>query len=121
MVPEFVQLEEGETAWNAGILSIPQAAVLQVQVDSASGETPLENVSVAVYLIDENCADQQDDCSFDANEAETYGGAIATSETALTIDNGAFQANDAGVNGGGVQGLLGHDEAPPANGRRVGR
>jgi hypothetical protein len=66
-VPEFVQLDPNETVWNAGIISIPAAAVLQVQVDSASGESPLENVSVAVYLIDSACAVQLGDpCEYSA-------------------------------------------------------
>lgn len=80
-VPEFVQLDAGETVWNAGILSIPEAAVLQVQVDSANGEDPLANVSVAVYFIDPNCAELDGgDCQFSAvllGEAVTDAGGIA--------------------------------------------
>lgn len=62
-VPEYVQLEADETVWNAGIISIPSAAVLQVQVDSASGETQIENATVAVYLVEPTC-DQA--CDFSA-------------------------------------------------------
>ncbi len=66
-VPEFVQLDADETVWNAGIISIPSAAVLQVQVDSADGEAHLENISVAAYLIDPACASEAGDpCDYAA-------------------------------------------------------
>jgi len=80
-VPEFVQLDADETVWNAGIISIPEAAVLEVQVRSASGETELENVSVAVYLIDPICADLLGDpCEYSAvllGEAVTDAAGLA--------------------------------------------
>ncbi len=66
-VPEFVQLDADETVWNAGIISIPAAAVLQVQVESATDESLLKNVAVSVYLIDPACAEQLGDtCEYSA-------------------------------------------------------
>jgi hypothetical protein len=66
-VPEFVQLDGNEPAWSDLIISIPSAAVLQVQVESESGEFLLENVAVAVYLIDPACAEQLgENCDYSA-------------------------------------------------------
>ncbi len=69
-VPEFVRLEADETVWNAGIISIPSAAVLQVQVDSANGESQLPDVGVSVYFIypvDPSCVETPDNpCEYGA-------------------------------------------------------
>jgi len=66
-VPMVVQLDGDPAAWSDLIISIPNAAVLQVQVDSASGDSPLENVSVSVYLIVPICSGDVDgNCEFSA-------------------------------------------------------
>ncbi|MFH2006318.1 MAG: carboxypeptidase-like regulatory domain-containing protein [bacterium] len=52
-----VELLDDETVWNAGVIAIPDAAVLEARIRSTNTSgTLLEGVKVSVYMFDDDCS-----------------------------------------------------------------